>query len=101
MDQEQLQYVVKKVITEEIGRFKQDFIRDWGRLIGSAAECGCLSQIGCCEQQGCCSQQGCCAKSGSLLDMVNERIDILEDFILSNKEPISRFFKARGVELGF
>ena len=100
MDQEHLKRVVEETITEELTRFKQDFLKDLGRFVGHVAE-GCQAQEGCCQQQGCCKQEGCCSRSQELLEMVEGRIDILEEFILSHKEPIVKFFKARGVELGF
>ncbi|MGA7577207.1 MAG: hypothetical protein ACLQUW_06425 [Desulfobaccales bacterium] len=99
MDQEHLKRVVEQTITEELTRFKQDFLLDLGRLVGQLA--GCDSQEGCCQQQGCCKQEGCCSRTHDLPNLVGERMDILEEFILSHKEPIVKFFKARGVELGF
>lgn len=101
MDQEQVRRAVEKIISEELTRITQEVIAGLGRFGGPVADCGCLSKEGCCEQQGCCEKQGCCAKGTSLIEMVDERIDILEEFILSHKEPIAKFFKARGVELGF
>jgi hypothetical protein len=80
------------VIREELSRLRR------GIPAGPISEvgCGCEHDQGCCKDKGCCQNKGGCSE---LFDWVDDRIDILLEYVKSHKEPIVSFFKERGIQL--
>jgi|UPI00058DB82F hypothetical protein len=93
-----MEMAVRDIIREEFTRLRNSLTGVPG---GLASDCGCFYDQGCCRDQGCCNDKGCCGQKnlGKLDELTSGRFDVLQEFILSNKEPIIKFFKERGVEV--
>jgi len=93
----QTQRLIRGVIREELVRLRKELAG--ATLPGGGLEAGCDANCGCFSQEGCCAQEGCCGRTKDLDELVEDRLDLLADFIVSNKEPVVKFFKSRGVDL--
>ena len=92
--------MVSEAVTEQISRLKQQLGARGGLIDPGIAQEGCTYDKGCCRDNGCCQEKGCCQdKKFGLDQLINEQWDILEAFVRSNREPIAKFFKERGVTL--
>ncbi len=70
-------------------------------------DCGCVGDQGCCKDKGCCQQGKCPAEmstswgcSGDNFSTnIQNRQDLVKDYILENKESVVKYFKSKGVNL--
>ena len=92
MDDDLLRETIVSTITEQMTRLRKDILNSIGRVTDS--DCGCVETFGCCREKGCCGEN-----SRDLDDMIEDRYDILAAFIRSNREPIVKYFRERGVIL--
>ncbi|MFP5221592.1 MAG: hypothetical protein ACLGSA_04825 [Acidobacteriota bacterium] len=90
---------VRMLIREEFVRLRKQL----GVIPDIAAE-GCPYDKGCCMDKGCCANKGCCSTAGGedyfeIVDIVGTRLDVLKDYLRSNKESVRAFFSKRGLDL--
>ena len=98
MDDKELEEFINSTITEQMTRVRRDVLGSIGRVM--ASDCGCDFEYACCMEKGCCSEKGCCNdKTIEIEDMIESRYDILRAYIRSNREPIVKYFRERGVSL--
>ena len=93
----QTQRLVRGVIREELVRLRKELAG--AALGGGILQAGCDGDCGCFNQEGCCAQEGCCGRTKDLEELVDDRLDLLADFIVSHKQPVIKFFKEHGVDL--
>lgn len=83
--------------------------RPIGKGIGPVADdCGCVNDQGCCKDKGCCREGKCPAESlwvemgcpgDDFALKLQDREDLVRDYILENKASVVRYFRAKGVEI--
>lgn len=93
---------IANIVTEEFIRFKKNV----GDRLGISVfdDDGCSSDKGCCKDKGCCTDKGCCKDDGCCDCLPtafqnSANIEIFNEYILSNKDPIIQFFKNKGIEI--